>query len=147
MNSQEIVQTLMDSIQRGDFETAKTLLSDDFQFIGLARKPLSGKTWLNFGASLRMAFNGLKYNFKLENSDGNVVNTTSQMSGNNRGAFDLTGMHMGVIVATHKNFSTAKENNRITVKNKKVSSWVVEKTEGAGLMVILGQLGVKPSAT
>jgi hypothetical protein len=93
-----------------------------------------------------MAFNGLNYNFKLENSDGNVVNTTSQMSGNNRGAFDLTGLHMGVIVATHKNFSTAREKNKIIVRGEKVSSWVVEKTEGAGLMAILGQLGIKPSA-
>jgi hypothetical protein len=44
MNSQEIVQALMDSIQRGDFELAKTLLSDDFQFKGLVRKPINGKT-------------------------------------------------------------------------------------------------------
>ena len=147
MNSQEIVQALMDSIQRGDFDKAKTLLSDDFQFKGLVRKPISGKTWLYLGASLRMAFNGLKYNFKLENSNGDIFNTTSQMSGNNRGALDLTGLHMGVIAATHKNFSTAVEKHRITVKDEKVSSWVVEKTEGAGLMAILGQLGVKPSAT
>jgi hypothetical protein len=147
MNSQETVQALMDAVQRGDFEKAKTLISDDFQFKGLVRKPLSGKTWLNLGTSLRMAFNGLNYNFKLENSEGDVVNTTSQMSGNNRGAFDLTGLHMGVIVATHKNFSTAREKNKITVKDEKVSSWVVEKTEGAGLMAILGQLGVKSSAT
>ena len=146
MNPQEIVQTLMDSIQRGNFEEAKTLLSDDFQFKGLVRRPISAKTWLDLGASLRMAFNGLNYNFKLENSKGNVVNTTSQMSGNNRGAFDLTGVRMGVIAATHKDFSTARENNKITVKDEKVSSWVVEKTEGAGLMAILGQLGVKPSA-
>jgi hypothetical protein len=147
MNSQETVQALMDAVQRGDFEKAKTLISDDFQFKGLVRKPLSGKTWLHLGASLKMAFNGLNYNFKLENSEGDIVNTTSQMSGNNRGAFDLTGLHMGVIVATHKDFSTAREKNKLTVKDEKVSSWVVEKTEGAGLMAILGQLGVKSSAT
>lgn len=145
MNSQEIVQTLVDSIQRGDFEMAKTLISDDFQFKGLVRRPINGKTWLNLGASLRMAFNGLNYDFEVENSEGDVVNTTSQMSGNNRGAFDLTGLHMGVFVATHKNFSTARERNKITVKDEKVSSWVVEKTEGAGLMAILDQLGVKSS--
>jgi hypothetical protein len=50
---------------------------------------------------------------------------------------------MGVISATNRTFSTALENNKITVKNGKVSSWVVEPTEGAGLMAILGQLGVK----
>lgn len=143
MNSQETVQTLMDSVQRGDFDKAKTLLADDFQYKGLVRRPISGKTWLKLGASLRMAFNGLKYNFKVENADGNVVNTTSQMSGNNRGAFDLTGLHMGVISATNKDFSTATENHTITVKDEKVSSWVVKPTEGAGLMAILKQLDVK----
>jgi ketosteroid isomerase-like protein len=144
MNSQETVQTLMDSVQRGDFDKAKTLLSDDFQFKGLIPRPINGKTWLRMSASLKMAFSGLNYHFKVEGSDGNTVNTTSQMSGNNRGAFDLTGLHMGVISATNKAFSTATENHTITVKNEKVSSWVVEPAEGAGLMAILKQLDVKP---
>ena len=145
MNSQETVQALMDSIQKGDFDKAKTLLSDDFRFKGLVSRSISGKTWLKVVASLKLAFTGLKYNFKVENTDGNVVNTTSQMSGNNRGAFDLTGLNMGVISATNKNFSTATENHTITVKGEKVSSWVVEPTEGAGLMSILKQLDVKLS--
>ena len=145
MNSQEIVQALMDAIQKGDFDKARTLLSDDFQSKGLVRRPISGKTWLKFGASLRMAFNGLNYHFKVENASGNIVNTTSQMSGNNRGAFDLTGFRMGVIPATNKDFSTATEKIKITVKDDRVSSWIVEPTEGAGLMAILGQLGVKLS--
>jgi ketosteroid isomerase-like protein len=143
MTSQETVQALMDSVQKGDFDKAKTLLADDFKFKGLIRKPISGKTWLNLGASLRMAFNGLNYNFKVASAEGDVVNTTSQMSGNNRGAFDLTGLHMGVISATNRDFSTALEKIKITVRDDKVSSWVVEPTEGAGLMAILGQLGVK----
>ena len=145
MTSQETVQALMDSVQRGDFDKAKTLLSDDFQFKGMIRRPISGKTWLKMSASLKMAFAGLNYHFKVDSATGNVVNTSSQMTGNNRGAFDLTGLHMGVISATNKNFSTARENHTITVKNEKVSSWVVEPTEGAGLMEILKQLDVKPS--
>jgi len=133
----------MDSVQRGDFDKAKTFLADDFKFKGLIRRPINGKTWLKMSASLRMAFNGLKYNFKVENTDGNVVHTTSQTSGNNRGAFDLTGLRMGVISATNKNFSTATEKIKITVRGEKVTSWVVEPTEGAGLMAILKQLDVK----
>jgi ketosteroid isomerase-like protein len=144
MNSQETAQALMDSVQRGDLDRARTLLSDDFQFKGLIRRPLNGNTWLGMIASLRMAFNGLNYHFKVDSAKGNVVNSTSQLSGNNRGAFDLTGLHMGVISATNRNVSTARENNTITVKNEKVSSWVVEPTEGAGLAAILKQLGVKP---
>jgi len=143
MNSLETVQTLMDSVQKGDFDKAKTLLSDDFQFKGLVRRPINGKTWLRMNASLRMAFAGLNYHFKVDSAKGNIVNTTSQMSGMNCGAFDLTSLRLGVISATNRNFSTARENHTITVKNEKVSSWVVEPTEGAGLMAILKQLGIK----
>src|SRR5512147_2941287 len=124
MDSKATVQALMDSVQRGDFDRAKTLLSDDFRFKGLVRRPISGKTWLRMSASLKLAFSGLNYHFKVDHADGNVVNTTSQMSGNNRGAFDLTGIRMGVISATNKTFSTAAETHTITVKNEKVSSWV-----------------------
>jgi hypothetical protein len=133
----------MDSIQRGDFDKAKTLLSDDFRFKGLVPGWISGRTWLKMGTSLRLAFTGLKYNFLVNGADGDIVTSTSQMSGNHRGAIDLTGLRLGVVSATNRNFSTAVENNKITVKNGKVSSWVVEPTEGAGLMAILGQLGVK----
>ena len=147
MTSQETVQALMDSVQRGDFDKAKTLLSDDFRYKGFIHKPLSGKTWLKMSASLKMAFAGLNYHFKVDSAEGDVVNSTSQMSGNNRGAFDLTDLHMGVISATNKTFSTARENHTITVKDDKVSSWVVEPTEGAGLMAILKQLDVKLSNT
>lgn len=143
MNSQETVQTLLDSVQKGDFDRAKTLLADDFQLRGMIHRPINGKTWLRMSASLKMAFAGLDYHFKVDSADGNIVNTTSQMSGNNRGAFDLTGLRMGVISATNRNFSTTTENHKITVKDEKVSSWVVEPTEGAGLMAILKQLDVK----
>lgn len=143
MNSQETAQALMDSIQGGDFDHAKTLLSDNFRFKGLVPGWISARTWLRMGASLRLAFTGFKYNFKVNGADGDIVTSTSQLSGNHRGAIDLTWLRMGVISATHRNFSTAVENNKITVKKGKVSSWVVEPTEGAGLMAILGQLGVK----
>jgi hypothetical protein len=143
MNSQETVQALMDSVQKGDYNTAKSMLSDDFQFKGLIRRPINGKTWIKMIASLQMAFMGLNYHFKVDSVNGDVVNTTSQMSGNNRGAFDLTGLRMGVISATNRNFSTAIEKTKITVQNEKVASWVVEPTEGAGLMAILKQLGVE----
>jgi ketosteroid isomerase-like protein len=146
MTSQETVQALMDSVQRGDFDKAETLLSDDFRYQGFFRKPIRRKAWLRMSANLKMAFAGLNYHFQVDSANGNVVNSTAQMSGKNRGALDLTDQRMGVISATNKDFSTARENHTITVKGNKVSSWVVQPTEDAGLMAILGQLGVKPSA-
>ena len=106
-------------------------------------EPADAETWLGMGFSLRLAFTGLDYRFKVESAAGNVVNTTMQLSGLNRGAFDLRGIKRGVISATNRNFSTVKENNKITVKDGKVSSWVVEPNVKAGLKEILSQLGEK----
>jgi hypothetical protein len=143
MNNRETVQVLMDSVQKGNFEQARSMLADDFQLSGLVSQPINAETWLGMGASLGMAFTNLDYHFKVDSSDGDVVNTTSQLSGTNSGALDLTGLRMGVISATNRKFSTAQENTKITFKEEKVKSWAIEPTEGAGLKAMLGQLGVK----
>jgi len=133
----------MDSIQKGDFKNAKTLLSDDFQFSGPIPEPINREAWLGMSAVLKTAFPDLDYHFNVIGADDDIVKTTSQLSGTHRGSFDLTNMKMGVIPATNKPFSAKLENTKITVKNNKVTSWAVEPTEGAGLKAILGQLGVK----
>jgi predicted ester cyclase len=142
MNKKEIVQSLMDSIQKGDFKNAKTLLADDFQFSGPIPMPIDREAWLEMSARLKTAFPDLDYHFNVIGADDDIVKTTSQLSGTHRGSFDLTNMKMGVIPATNKAFSANLENTKITVKDNKVTSWAVEPTEGAGLKAILGQLGV-----
>ncbi len=51
---------------------------------------------------------------------------------------------MGVIAATNNAFSVKREKTRLTVKGNKITAWVVEQTEGAGLKAILGQIKPKP---
>ena len=143
MNKREIVQSLMDSIQKGDFKNAQTLLADDFQFSGPVPQPINREAWLGMSASLKTAFPDLDYHFTVVGADDDVVKATSQLSGTHRGAFDLTNMKMGVIPATNKAFSAKLEKTKITVKENKITSWVVEPTQGAGLEAILTQLGVK----
>ena len=143
MNKREIVQSLMDSIQKGDFNNAKTLLADDFQFSGPIPQPINREAWLGMSASLKTAFPDLDYHFKVIGADDDIVKTTSQLSGTHRGSFDLTNMKMGVIPATNKTFAAKLENTKITVKDNKVTSWAVEPTQGAGLKAILEQLDVK----
>src|SRR6188474_152067 len=142
MNKKEIVQSLMDSIQKGDFKNARTLLADDFQFSGPIPEPINREAWLGMSASLKTAFPDLDYHFNVIGADDDVVKTTSQLSGTHRGSFDLTNMKMGVIPATNKSFDAKLEKTKITVKDNKITSWAVEPTEGAGLKAILGQLGI-----
>lgn len=146
MNKRETVQALMDSIQKGDFENARTMLADDFQFRGPIPEPINAEAWLGMNASLKTAFPDLNYHFKVIGADGDVVKSTAQLSGTHSGSFDLTGMKMGVIPATNKAFSAKLEKTRVTVKDNKITLWAVEPTDGAGLKAILGQLGVQPTS-
>ena len=146
MNKRETVQALMDSVQKGDFENAKSMLADDFQFSGSVPEPINAEAWLGMSASLKTAFPDLNYHFKVSGADGDVVKSTTQLSGTHSGSFDLTNMNMGIIPATNKAFSAKVEKTKVTVKDNKISLWAVEPTDGAGLKAILGQLGVKPVA-
>ncbi len=143
MNKREIVQALLDSVQKGDFANAKSMLAEDFQFSGPVPEPINRDAWLGMSSSLKTAFPDLDYHFKVIGTDGDFVRTTSQLSGTHTGSFDLTNMNMGVIPATDKTFSAKPEKTKITVKDDKITSWAVEPTDGAGLTAILDQLGVK----
>ena len=147
MNKREIVQALMDAVQKGNFEIAKSLLADDFQFSGPVPEPINAEAWLGMSASLKTAFPDLDYHFKVSGAEGDVVKSTSQLSGTHHGSFDLTNMNMGVIRATNKAFAAKREKVRITVKDNKISLWAVEPTDGAGLMAILKQLEVELPTT
>ena len=143
MNKRETVQAFVDSVQKGDFDMAKSLLADDFQFSGPIPEPINSGAWLAMSTSLKSAFPDLDYHFKVIGTDGDIVRITSQLSGTHTGSFDLTAMHMGLIPATDKTFSARHAKAKITVKEHKITAWAVEPTEGAGLTAILDQLGVK----
>jgi predicted ester cyclase len=113
MNKRETVQALMDAVQQGDFATVKTMLSDDFQFSGPVPEPIDAEAWLGMSASLKTAFPDLDYHFKVIGAQGDVVRSTSQLSGTHNGSFDLTGMNLGVIPATKKAVSTKSEKTKV----------------------------------
>jgi len=146
MDPKETAQSLMNAIQEGNFDKAKSLLTDDFVFSGPIPEPVNGAEWLGVSKSLKTAFPDLDYQFKIQGMNGNVVNITAQLKGTHKGNLDLTALGMGVIPATNKSFVAAQEHGKVTVQGDKVKSLANEPTEGAGLMAILGQLGVKVPA-
>jgi hypothetical protein len=143
MNNRETVQALLDVVQQGDLEYAKTMLADGFRFSGPVPQPLNARAWLHMSASLKAAFPDLDYQFKVTGVVGNVVSSTAQLRGTHTGDFDLTSMmDMGVIPATHKSFAARLQKTTLTVEEGKITAWAVEPTEGAGLMAILRQLDI-----
>jgi len=144
MNKREIVQVLLDGVQKGEFKHIETMLTDDFQFSGPIPAPINAAIWLNMSASMKAAFPDLHYHFKVIGTEGSVVRGTMQMSGTHHAPFDLSAVDMGLIPATHKTFSAAIQKIKITVTGEKISSWVVESTDRGDLNAVLGQLGVTP---
>jgi hypothetical protein len=142
MNQREIVQALLDSVQRGDFEKAKSLLSNDFQFSGPVPEPINAETWLGINKNLKKAFPNLDYHFHVDSADGDVTKISAELKGTHSGALDLSPIGLGVTPATNKSFATPREHGKVTCKGDKVVSWTVDKIEGGGLMGILGQLGI-----
>jgi hypothetical protein len=145
MNPREIVQALVDSVQRGDFEKARSFLSNDYQFSGPVRKPMNGETWMAINRNLKEAFPNLDYHFHLDGVDGldgSVIRMSSELKGTHRGTLDLSPLGMGTTPATDKSIATPREHSRVTIKGDKVVSWVVDQIEGGGFMGILGQLGL-----
>ena len=142
MNKREIVQAFMDSIQQGKFELAKSMLTDDFHFSGLVPELIDKETWLEMSANLKMAFPDLDYHFKVIGTNGDVVRSTTQLSGTHTGPLDLINVNMGLVPDTNKHISAKMEKTKVTVKEGKIKLWVVEPIDGSGLDAILHQLGV-----
>lgn len=141
MNKREIVQAFMDSVQQGEFELAKSMLADDFQLSGSVSESINKETWLELSINLKAAFPDLDYHFKVIGANGNVVRSTTQLSGTHKGPLDLINVNMGLVPVTNKYISAKMAKTKVTVKEGKIKLWVVEPTDGTGLEAILHQLG------
>lgn len=145
MDPKATVQALMYAIQKGDFEKAKSHLTDDFQFSGYSPKPLDARTWLGMSMSLKKAFPNIEYHFRVESvQSGGIVKISAELKGTHQEELDLTGLNLGMIPATNRSFATGREHSKLTLHGDRIFSWVVEPNKDAGLPVILNQLGVKP---
>jgi hypothetical protein len=145
MNPREIVQALLDSVQRGDFEKVRFLVSNDCQFSGSIPEVIRREAWMGFNKNLKKACPNLDYHFHVdgvEGLDGGVVRISAELRGTQSRSLDLSPVGLGVTPATDKSFATPREHGEVTIKYDKVASWVVEPIEGGGLIGILVQLGI-----
>jgi ketosteroid isomerase-like protein len=142
MNKRETVQALLDAVQKGDFETAKSMLADDFRFSGPIPEPIDREAWLRMSANLKAAVPDLDYHFRVIGTQGDVVRATSQLSGTHPGPYQPTGMNRGTVSPTDRTFEARLEKTRITVKENQVTVWVVDPAQDAGMKEILDQAGL-----
>jgi hypothetical protein len=149
MNPREIVQALLDSVQRGDFQKAEFLVSKDCQFRGPIPELIPREAWMGINKNLKKACPNLDYHFHVDRIDGlngHLVKISAELKGTHSCVLDLSPLGLGVTPATNKSFATPREHVKVTIKDSKVASWVVEPIEGGGLRGILGQLGIAAPA-
>lgn len=145
MDSRAVAEAFFAAFEVGDFDTVASYMSDDFQFSGATPQPTSGQAWMGLSARMRAAFPDLRYNFRVEEMDGNVASVYSQLSGTHTEDFDLTNMGMGVIPPTGKSFSLPSTISEAVVEGDKVTSVHVNSSPEGGVAGILSQLGVAVS--
>jgi predicted ester cyclase len=146
METPELAKAIEAAFAAGDIDAVAGHLSDDFQFIGPTPEPVGKAQYIGLTKTMAAAFPDINYNARTVSAEGDVIKTTSQLTGTHTEDLDLTPMGMGVIPATGKSFSNPTEEGEMKVEGGKVVSWAIERTEGGGLVGILAQLGVKPPA-
>ncbi|HEY46510.1 MAG: hypothetical protein AMJ88_07180 [Anaerolineae bacterium SM23_ 63] len=143
MSVREIAESFTKAMNSGDWEKVESFLSEDFKFMGPVPEPMSGKQWVRLSKSMLRAFPDIQYHFRIDSIEGDVVRTTTRLTGTHTGGLDLTAMGLGVIPATGISFSNPEEEGEAVVKGDKVVSLHVKSVEGSGLMGILQKIGVE----
>jgi len=146
MDPQKVAQALVDAFNAGDLDTVASYLSDDFKFSGPVSGPIGAAEWLGMSRVFQVAFPDINYNLRIVGVEGNVVKTTSQVSGTHTGQLDLSALGVGVIPPTGKSFSNPEELGEAIVEGGKVTSIHIPSGEGSGVGGILAQLGIEPPA-
>jgi len=143
MSALEMASKLFQAIEAKDTTAAAKLISDDFTFSGPVPQPISGGEWLAMQQNLTKAFPDWKFNQADFREEGGKVRGTVQITGTHKGELDLSALGMPNVPATGKTVKLPREEVTLSVSNGKFTSLTTAATEGAGVMGILSQLGVK----
>jgi hypothetical protein len=143
MDPKETIQALMDAVQAGDFEKARSFLVGGFFSDASLVSMVLTWHWTNIGEKLKEAFPDLDYGLHIESVDESVVKFSTQIRGTHTRDLALTMLTTGVIPATNKTIASPREYGIAVVRAGKVISWAMEKMNCTNLTTILAQLGIK----
>jgi len=138
MNAIDLVTKLDKEICGGDLGRAAELLADDFQFVGVAPRPLGKSEALGLWSAIRVGLPDFNHNLRDLRAAGNIVYGVVEVTGVHRGTLDVP--HGPTLPATGRKLQNPVERIAITVKNGKVSEWSVEGVPGGGAAGVIGQL-------
>lgn len=138
MSAIDIVKALDEQISGGDLQHAGDYMADDFKFVGVGPEPLGKQESLGVWGALRAAMPDFKHNMANFREAYNMVYATVEVTGTHTGTLAIPGGPQ--LAPTDRKFCNPLERIAITVRDDKVTEWVVEQVPGGGVPGILGQL-------
>ncbi|HZU76168.1 MAG TPA: ester cyclase [Dehalococcoidia bacterium] len=133
-----VLKALDAEVSGGDLRKIGDYLADDFKFIGVADHPLSKAETIGLWTAIRAALPDFNHNLSSVREAYNIVYATVEVTGTHTGTLNAPG---GIsLPPTGRTLHNPAERVAVTVRNGRVTEWVVEHVPGGGFAGVLGQL-------
>jgi heme-degrading monooxygenase HmoA len=141
-NAQELTRQVLRAIEAQDWAGARALLSDDFQFSGAVPVPIGPDEWLGVHRALAAGMPDFSFHYQATGGVGDKAEGAVQVGGTHTGTFTPPIPGLPSVPPTGNKILNPQEPISVTAKDGKLTRYVVEHVPNAGLLGILGQMGV-----
>jgi predicted ester cyclase len=141
MSNLDLARKALHAFSSGDVTTVTSLITDDFQFLGVTPQPLGTQEYLGFMHAVTTAFPDFTFNETGAEESGDAVTIKHHITGTHTGSLNLPGMPP--IPATGKKVTLPEEKSHFTFKDGKIAKYLGEPAPNGGLPGMLKQLGVQ----
>jgi hypothetical protein len=143
MEQNKIVESFFKAIEKSDFTTAESLVSNNFKVTGVGPDALGIKEFLGVHRAFNTGMPDFKFNYKIGNIRNNIVETKVKLTGTHFKDMPSPAPGFPTIPATNKTLRMPEEAVTFTIKDNKIENLQLETIPGGGLPGVLKQLGVE----
>jgi hypothetical protein len=143
MEQNKIVENFLNAIEKNDFTSAESYLSNNFKVTGVGTDPLGAKEFLGVHKAFNKGMPDFKFNYKIINVKDNIVETKVKLTGTHFKDMPSPAPGFPIIPATNKTLRMPEEKVTCTIRDNKIESLHLDAVPGGGLPGVLKQLGVE----
>jgi len=140
-DAMSITSDVLAAIEGQDFVKARSLLSDDFQFVGATPQPLSAEQWLGVHQAFAAAMPDFSFHANVTRAGDDKAEGSVQVGGTHTGVLSLPIPGIPTIPPTGKAILNPVERIWVTAKDGKLTRYEIEHLSNGGVSGILAQVG------
>ena len=141
MTNVEVVLAATVAMERGDFDSARGMMTDDFTFSGPVPEPVDRESFLGLMRGLIAGLPDWSFGMRDLREDGDVVHGLAHVSGTHIGTISLPFLGIPDLPATGRHAENADEPVTMTVRGGKLAGIHADVGPDGGVAGILRQLG------